>query len=335
MEPVISLVGRKAARLRTSNFAKRGLIGFVFAFAAICLDAGSVKTADIPANAKWVMHIDWTRAQSTVLGKYLSTEMGKVRHYKTIAPEDSALNLDPKRQVSDVMLYSQGSQLEKMVMLIYGDFHPNGRLSAERLRPYDYKGTHHRDHLIHSWAETKKDGKKDKAVRMFATYHSSQLLIVSEQLRTIEQALDVADRRAPGISSKHAFAHLSSDTNAHLIEFAVKPGDFESSDTKVRTFLSAKLMRLQINEVDGQIKAVLHCDVTDEVVSTRMLAGAKQLLSLALLATDKSGWGKILDAISLKRDENGLTALLSMPADEFVAVLKISSDKNDKTGAEK
>jgi hypothetical protein len=297
------------------------------------LVAAPLQTAHVPADVAWVLHFDWRGLRPLALGQFISNELNKPDSRPQLVAFEKTFDLDVRKQISGITLYSTGKRPEEAALLAYGEFDP-AHLSAQAKRIPEYQGSKHGKYVIHSWVNEDKHGKKDAKHRVYAAFHPRHIMIFGERAATVATALDVIDRTAPNLSANALFTRVGVAGDSNLIEGAARKMDISSSDPGSAVFRLAKMVRLRVSESDRQITATVNMDVDDEDVSRNIAVVARGLISLLALNSDKSGWSKMADAISFKRDGIGVSAILMMPADEVVTILKTASDKKAKKDSE-
>ncbi len=291
--------------------------------------ATPIKPQHVPANPAWVLHIDWAAARPTLLGHFFLDELNKPDSRAKLAEFDSLFKLDSRKEVRGITLFNTGKEPSDGTLLLYVDYKAD-RLAALPARAMDYQGSKHGKFVIHSWIDEKKGGRKDQKRRVYSAMHPAGVLIFSQSRSSVVVALDVIDNAASNLSSNPAFAKIANSNGATLVDGAARKLDAGSSEPSAAVFKLAKMIRLQISESDRHISATLNLDVDDEDVATRISGVARALISLLALQSEKPEVSKIADAISLKRDGGGVSAILNMPADELVAMLKAATDRKEK-----
>jgi hypothetical protein len=297
-----------------------------------CSYATPIKPQHVPANPAWVLHLDWAAARSTALGQFFLSELNEPDSRAKLAEFDALFKLDSRKEVRGITLFNTGTESSDGTLLLYVDYKPD-RLAAIRERVVDYQSSRHGKFVIQSWIDEKKGGRKAQKHRVYAAMHPAGILIFSQSRSSVVGALDVIEKSAPNLSSNPAFAKIVNSNGAPLVDGAAGKLDARSSDPGAAIFKLAKMIRLQIYESDRHISATLNLDVDDENVATRISGVAHALISLLTLQSGKPEVSKIADAISLKRDGGGVSAILDMPADELVAMLKAATDRKEKAKA--
>jgi hypothetical protein len=297
-----------------------------------CSDATPIKPQHVPANPAWVLHIDWAAARSTALGQFFLSELNQPDSRAKLAEFDALLKLDSRKEVRGITIFNTGKESNDGTLLLYVDYKAD-RLVSVRERALDYQSSKHGKFVIHSWIDEKKGGRKEQRHRVYAAMHPAGVLIFSQSRSSVAGSLDVIEKSTPNLSSNPAFTKIANSNGSFLVDGAARKLDARTSDPSAAIFKLAKMIRLQISESDRHISATLNLDVDDEDVATRISGVAHALISLLTLQSEKPEVSKIADAISLKRDGAGVSAILNMPADELVAILKTATDRKEKAKA--
>jgi hypothetical protein len=94
-------------------------------------------------------------------------------------------------------------------------------------------------------------------------------------------------------------------------------------------------LRLQIGELDHQIKGTLSAQANDEEVAKNIAAVAQGLASFVKLQQEKPQAVKLAEALSFKQDGAAVLVTLAIPSDDAVAMLKAGNLKKSQKETEK
>ena len=250
--------------------------------------AGPLQRADVPAEPAWVLHVDCDSLRPTAIGQYLLAEMEKPEAEAKFAAFQTIFNFDPRKQLHGLTLYSTGKAAEDGVLLVYADFDPD-RLVTMAKAAKDYQSSPYKQHVIHNWIDEKKQGKADLKPRAYAAIQGGRVVVFAQREARVAQALDLLDRAAPNLAGSGLFAQLSASGCSSFLQAAASKLDFADGDPNAAVLRLAKEARLQIGEAQGQLKATLNLDTSDEDVARQMATVGQGLLALMKLQQDNPG----------------------------------------------
>jgi hypothetical protein len=89
----------------------------------------------------------------------------------------------------------------------------------------------------------------------------------------------------------------------------------------------AKSARLEVGEVQGQLRATVILEAGDEEVSKQMLSVGQGLVALLKLQQDNPDATKLAQGLSLRQDGTGVAATLALPTAQAIDLLKAGAAK--------
>ena len=295
--------------------------------------AGPLQRADVPADPAWVLHVDCDGMRPTAIGQYLLAEMEKPEAQAKFAAFQTIFNFDPRKQLHGLTLYSTGKAPEDGVLLVSADFDAD-RLVTMAKAAKDYKSTPYKQHVIHNWIDEKKKGKGDVKPRVYAAIQGGHVVIFAQQEARVAQALDVLDRVAPNLAGSGVFPQLGASGGSGFLQAAARKLDFVDGDPNAAFLRLAKTARLQIGEAQGQLKATLNLETSDEAVAQQMASVGQGLLVLMKLQNNNPGSVKLAEALALKQDGAGVVATMAISTDEAIELMKADAARKAQAKAE-
>jgi hypothetical protein len=242
------------------------------------------------------------------------------------------LNFDPRKQLHAITLYGPSDSPENGVMLVNADFDAD-RLVALVKGANDYQSSTHGKYTIHNWIDDKKKAKDGVKPRVYGAINGAHLIILSQHEAPVAAALDILDG-APNLSSNKEFKPFDRTAGTAVVQAAAHKLNFASKDPNAAVLRLAKSLRLQIGEVDRQIKGTLSVEANDEEVAKNMAAVVQGLAALVKLQQQKPQAIKLAEAVSVKQDGAAVQATLAMPADDAVAMIKAGNAKKSHKESE-
>jgi hypothetical protein len=296
--------------------------------------ATPLKTTEIPAEPSWLVHLDCDALRPTAIGEYLLAELEKPEAQAKLGAIQTILSFDPRKQLHAITLYSPTDSPDTGVMLINADF-DSDRLVTLVKGANDYQATTHGKYTIHNWIDDKKKPKDGVKPRVYGALHGGHLIILAQHEAPVAAALDVLDHTAPNLSSSKTFTPFGATGGSVFLQAAAHNLNFASKDPNAAVLRLSKSLRLQIGELDHQIKGTLSAQANDEEVAKNIAAVAQGLASFVKLQQEKPQAVKLAEALSFKQDGAAVLVTLAIPSDDAVAMLKAGNLKKSQKETEK
>ena len=252
--------------------------------------------------------------------------MDKPEAQAKVAAFQTIFNLDPRKQLHGLTLYSTGKAPEDGVLLVYADFEPE-RLITVAKGAKNYQSTSYKQHTIHNWIDEQKLAANGANPRVYAAFQGGQIVILAQQEARVAQALDVLNRAAPNLAGGTLFPQLGASGGTSFIQAAARKLDIPDWAPNATLLKQAKMARLDIGEAQGQLKATLDLEAGDEEASKQMVSVGQGLIALMKLQQDNPGSIKLAEALSLKQDGTSAVATLAIPTAEAIELMKASAAK--------
>ena len=318
------------------NLLKPALCACGLIAATLTTLSAPLQRADVAAEPTFVMHLDCDSLRPTAIGQFVLAEMEKPEAQAKLAAFQSIFSFDPRKQLHGLTLYSTGKSPEDGVLLVYADFDPE-RLVTLAKAAKDYQSTTYKQHTIHNWIDDKKKAKNGVQPRVYAAIQAGRIVVFAQQETRVAQALDVLDRAVPNLAGGTVFPQLGATGNGSFIQAAARKMDIPDSTPNAAVLKLAKMARLEVGEVSGQLKATLNLEAGDAEVAKQMASVGQGLLALMKLQQDNPGSVKLAEAMSLKQDGAGVVVALAVSAADAIEVMKADAAKKaqKKAKAEK
>ena len=316
-----------------ANFLRTALCACGLAAVGLPAFAGPLQRANVPAEPAWVLHLDCDSLRPTPIGQYLLAEMEKPDAAAKLAAFQMIFSFDPRKQLHGLTLYSTGKAPEDGVLLVRADFEAD-RLTTMAKAAKDYQSTPYKQHVIHNWTDDKKTAVHGVQPRVYAALQGGKIVVFAQQEARVAQALDVLDRAAPNLAGSGLFAPLGASGSSSIIQAAARKLDIPDSTPNAAIFRLAKAARLQMGEVQGELRATLNLETSDEDVARQMAMVGQGLLALMKLQKDNPGSVKLAEALSLKQDGAAVVASLAMPTREVIDLMKADAARKAQKKAE-
>jgi hypothetical protein len=313
-----------------------GTVLYVCGFAAAGLQASAapLQRSDVPAELAWVLHVDCDGLRPTAIGQYLMAEMAKPEGPAMFDAFQTLFNFDPQKQLHGLTLYSTGQAADDRVLLVYADFDPDRLITLARAAK-DYQSTPYKQHVIHNWIDEKRQARHGGEPRVYAAIQNGQIVVYAQQEAWVAHALEVLDRATPTLAGSGGFAQLGAGGSNSLLQASARKLDLADSDPGAVFFRLAKMGRLQIGEVQGQLKGALNVEANDNGVARLMAWVGQGVLALLKLQKGNPSLAKLAEALALKQDGTTVVVSLAMPTDEAIGLMKADAARKARKKAGK
>lgn len=289
------------------------LIGAALSLAGPLL-AGPLQKEQVSAKAKWLIHVDVKAFLASKTGTFVLEDLKKKGLETVLSNIREAFAFDPTKDLKGLTVYGSGFGKHPAIIVAHATM-DRDRLTQTVQGNYTYKELKYAGHTVHQWTDNP-DSDQPGPTR-FGVFHGDGLLVLTEDLRLIEHAVDVLDKKAASLGSRGASAALPSAAKA--------------------PFLTACLMELpQLGEGRAETVALgkvawasLEAEEIDERLRVRLAVTAKTAKAAAGLRKVADGILGFFDLVSPEKagaasDASAGRVVLGdavIPA-EVIAVLK-------------
>lgn len=273
----------------------------------------------------WVVHLDCDALRQTTIGHQLLAELERPVVQKRFEAIQASFQLDPRKDLRGVTVYSATKGEPDAVVLAYADFNVE-RLVAVVKTNQGYTVSAHRSHQIHSWLDERKRTVDGEPTRIFSAVHTNQILILSHQEIRVGEALDVLDATQPSLVTSKKLPQLGGGNGTFLSGAARAlelPGDLPGA----AVLKQVKLIWLNVREAEGRTELKLALDLTSAETAKHLGDVARGLVALLALQSDNPDAVKISQAVTIEQVDTGVAVKLSLPAAELGQMIKARSGK--------
>ena len=175
----------------------------MLASAAVPLAAAPLDLAAVPADAKWLMHVDMDAARNSVVVQRGGDRMLK-KNPQAGAMMDvvsQMVGIDPRKDVRDVTAYGVDTDKRSGVMIVRAKVNRDF-LTLMVEKAADHKTMIHRDYTLHAWTH-KRDGHSGP---MVGAFHRDDVMVFARTEAAVKSALDVLDGRQAAVTGNEGLA---------------------------------------------------------------------------------------------------------------------------------
>jgi hypothetical protein len=160
--------------------------------------AAPLDLKQVPAEAKWVMHVDVDAFRASVVvdkayHKCLEMHKDAAKKMDMVA---AIIGMDPRKDIHGFTVYGKDTNKEHGVLIVHADVNQNLLLTMVAMAP-DHKATTYGAYELHSW--THKHGKK-KPCAVTGVFYKPNIMVFAGCVDGVKAALDVLDGKASGIT---------------------------------------------------------------------------------------------------------------------------------------
>ena len=317
-----------------TNLFRNALCACGLVAAGLTAFAGPLQRADVAAEPSLVLHVDCDNLRTSGIGQWLLSELDKPEAQAKFAALQMMFNFDPRKQLHGLTLYSSGKTPEDGVLLVYADFDAD-RLTTLAKAAKEYQSTTYKQHVIHNWLDDKKKARNGVKPRVFASIQGGHIVVFGQQEARVAQALDVLDRAAPNLAGNSVFLQLGVNGSGSIVQAAARKLELPDSDPNAALFRLSRMARLQVSEGQGQLRATLNLEASDDEVAKQMATVGQGLVALMKLQKDNPGSAKLAEALSLKQDGASVVVSLTISTAQAIEIAKAEAARKAQKQAEK
>jgi hypothetical protein len=304
--------------------------------ALLALSVPAIARADpldakmIPADARWVLHVDMDATRDTKLWAALDNQLTGNRDFQDgIGKIEQITGASFPRDLHDVTLYGRSSDDTAGVVIVHAKVN---RQQIETLLKMNaaYDSKPYGEYQLLTWHDD------DKNKTMFGTFRDDSTMIIAQSSDLVRSALDVLDDKSPCIKMD---SPLAAGAKPQLMAFVAAAGlkDLkkagEAPSPVVQQMQSAWI---SLTETDGtaNLKASVVADTAENAEQmTHLLDGAKAIVSLTANNKDNPAAAKaktlssLLDKLTCKRDDKTITLDWSLAVDKSIEAFDMMTDR--------
>ena len=236
------------------------LLRLAVAIAACCANrvvaAASLPLESLPANARWVLHLDVKTLRDSPLGKGLLAALAGTPQEADLKVFEAAFACDIRRDLAAITVCGAGGEAQGGVAYLYGNWDLR-KLPALLAGNPPLAAASAGRHTILRWGDAPvADGSEPPSVCLV----SSNLVLLANRETAMRQALAALDGRAPTLAAAPRFRRMATmDTNAFLRVMAVDLKEIVDDRLLAAALSSGESLRLAVSSEGAEVhaKAVL------------------------------------------------------------------------------
>ena len=281
--------------------------------------AGPLKNAQVPLDAKWVVHGDLQLLRTTKIRQLVISELMQEGLQQKLDGFKQIFGFDPTVDLKSVTLYGSTYGDRQGVALIQCDYDRTALLNLLHLNSaHEEHG--YMNHLIHQW--------EDKHVD-FGCFYDDQLIVIGPSKTMVQAALDVLDGTSPNLTAGTPLAGLQAIPDGTFFHLAARGFDASVTDKpKAAVLKHADQLSFYLGERQERVFAesfliapsVEHADTIYQVLQGLIAFGSLAGENHPILAD-------VVGDIRLGLADDMIECVLEYPSQKVFDFLKIMHEK--------
>jgi hypothetical protein len=189
-------------------------------------NAATFRAGDVPADARWLLHIDLDAiASSEALQKTYEERVAKHPLVRSLAEGRWKVKIDFQGGLKGVTLYGKQLSQNQGVLLLYTDAGNGGQPSVGMPDLPGEKKISYHSHQLHTWSWSDQE-----EVTLAVAFPRSDLAVWAGDVGLLMSALDVLDGRVPGLEEEQSVLATKVPEGAMFLVGATKLQDTDLTD---------------------------------------------------------------------------------------------------------
>jgi len=296
---------------------KRGMLLVAVALAAVGARAGELKIAEVPAQAKWVAHLDAEKLRASQIGQKLLAEIqADVKITAQLDAVRNAVGVDLRKDINDLTLGGGDDKKNHGVMIVRGPFSTEKLLAALRANP-QHEEMAEGDASYHKWF--------DKGHDNYGAFLPGGRCVFSENREAAKTTADVIRTGQGGMIPDSVLGTLAKDAAGCIVFAALDggeglPGDKQPQAAVLRKVTAAEL---RVSENAGRVQGELVAKVATAEDAVRIAEIARGLIALGQLNEDiPPALARLAQTAQVKQDGKQVKVVVSCPPEDVLQFLK-------------
>ena len=273
----------------------------------------------VPADAKWLVHIDIdaikTGKVARAIGAHWLRLPAGAEHLKRVG---AVVGLDPAEDLRSITIYG-GQYAEPAAVVVL-----RAKVDRERLMAFLRAGPGYRTHAYgeHELVEWTANRGKENEHTVTGSFHGPMVIVFGRDPAEVKKALDVLDGRASGLGEHDPLspAHTPPGTmiQARGVDLAEVELPFKSPLVR-----KSKLFSVAVGEHEGEAFAAATATTESAETAGQLRAVVEGLLAMAELEFDADEQAtRLLEAVEVSSSEKTVTVEFRGPPNEVSSLVE-------------
>ena len=297
------------------------------ALSILPLSAAELDTDSIPADSRFVLHLDVERFQKGQVGTALLEIIGRdAAATQRLDALKTLSGIDLRSDIKGITLFSKASGPGEGTLMIHGRIERDKLLALAKLAE-DYSSVAHEGVALHSWTPEKGRGQR----LAWMAFPRPDLMLLSDSKSSLATVIDTAAGRAPRLKAGEGLAALL--PKSRTLVAAASGVDSLPAGRPVSPLLrQVKDFSLSMGEVDGKIDMQLDLHAINDASAQQLKTMLDGFIAMAKMQADPEGL-KMLDGLVLKQDGCSLTSSFGIDAKQVAEQMRSKVDREQAARA--
>lgn len=279
------------------------------------LSAAPISKSQVPADSKWVMHLDMNQFAASQTCRLLVAGQGDSKRFQSmLAHYRTLLGVDPLKDIASLTLFGNEVTGNRGAALISGSL--NSKQISKQFSTYPQYSTKKNGSLtVQTWLD------KGSNKPLWASfYNSRQLILASDEFSLLNSAW-VLDGEKPNLASSKSAALPFPAVQPGSFFTAVTKGYSGTSPTQAMILRNTESANLQLSENAGIVDGVvlLNADSPEAAVQIQQILNG--LLISSGFADPDSPLSKLGELSTITRNGNTMSLKIHCPASEAAGLV--------------
>ena len=290
--------------------------------------AAPIEFKDIPADAKWLAHVDVDAMRNSTLTERIYHFVMQQRpeaegHFQKV---EEISGMDPRQDLHSLTFYGTSFAENQGVLIVKAGF-DRARMEDKAREAPDHEVTKHGEYKIHTWTHQK--GKKRER-KLAGAFFKADVLVVASSSDELKQALGVLAGKGDSLSGQESA--LTADVPAGTTFLARAVGMAEVNlPVKSPALKKTEQISIAMGEHEGQGFYQSHLVAEDEATARQVkeiIEGGRAMV--AIQHGDDPDAKALLDALKVDLSNNTVSAAIQAPVDRIWQVAKKARAEMEK-----
>ncbi len=298
----------------------------LLAFAA---DAEPFRHQRVPADAKWVMHLDLQAMVHSDVGRQVLEQMRQRGLEEKIEAFKSLYGLNPLTDFRSMTLFGTAYEPQNAVAVVQMGT-TTGKLKQMVRLARDYQLHHHRDYEIHSWMETRGP---HKGHRKFCGVWPDDmldqtLLVIADRKQQVADTLDRLEGRGNDLSDTDSTVLTNRPSQGCFLFIVADELELATmKDPRSLMLQNARTVVVELGEAAERVYAIVTLEAPDAERANKLYQFMQGPLAMVQLAGPGPNGtmppiSKLAQAVTVELEENTIHAGFDYPSNAFYELLK-------------
>lgn len=291
----------------------------LLAAVAAAATAGPLVPAHLPADTKWVIHLNIDAIKSSQLARECCDDAQKEKVVERLEVMVDKIGLNPAKDLLGATIYDAHYGSREGVMLIHV-----ARMDQDKLvellkkKEPDHKTSKYGERTIYTWEMKHRHHKQE----LSGTFANDKTIVIASDEKHIKMALDVIDGKSESLQKKSDVLKGVSKKAMFVVRaIDVDPEYMETTRCPVLRICTAAAA--QYAEKDGELQAKYRFTTKIAEDAEQLGKAIEGLKALAALRIGDAPKGKqLLDAVKIKSSDTTVSIRFSAESKSLIAMAK-------------